>query len=351
MVRYEDPEVLSAEQRPVQERTYLRDHVRHDVRIDAFIVGRAGRRFPATIVDISSSGLALEVDYSMLDTVTPGLERGMQAIVRMPREPGDDDAPQEAAVQVMWCRKNAVGVRFEQADGALYRTLQALVSAAVAERTAEAVRREQTAEAQRRTRLRATRKVLQSTLPSLIWTLRTGLINRLRLLARSEPEAAGEAALLEDKAAAIARSIEHEFLAGFALLCDLDCTQELSIAQLRAARAEADEAGSSARPRDERMASIVDSVQDRCRSQLRAWCSRLEDLLGYRIDPLHNPLAPATLCPAMWAAFATHCSSPRVERELHGMLVREFGPALGQLLEALTRDLEQTPTSSSRRSE
>ncbi|MEX2479738.1 MAG: PilZ domain-containing protein [Gammaproteobacteria bacterium] len=345
-MRYEEPEMLSAEQRPVQDRAYLRDRVRHDVRIDAFVVGRAGRSFPAVIVDVSSSGLALEVDYSMLDTVTPGLERGMQATVRMPREPGDDHAAQEAAVQVMWCRKNAVGVHFEQPDGALYRSLQALVSAAVAERTAAAVRREQTAEAQRRRRLRATRKVMQSALPTLIWTLRTGLINRLRLLARSEPEAAGEAALLEDKSAAIVRGIEHEFLVGFALLCDLDCTQELSIAQLRAARAEADESASSSQPRDERMASIVDSVQDRCRSQLRAWCTRLENLLGYRIDPLHNPLAPATLCPAMWMVFATHCSSPRVERELHGMLVREFGPALAQLLEALTRDLEQTSSPS-----
>ena len=341
-MRFDDPEVLTPEQRPLQDRAYLRGHVRHDVRIGAFVVGRAGRTFAATIVDVSSNGLAIDVDYGLLDTVTPGLEVGMQTTIRLPR-PASDGAGHmlDAAVRVMSCRRNLIGVHFEAPDDVLYRTLQHLVRDAVSERAAEAARLEQSAEAQRRNRLRATRKVMQHSLPPLIWGMRTGLVNQLRLAARNDPKAGEDAAMIEAKAASITRTIEHEFMLGYALMCDLDCTQELSIAQLRAARDEAEIIAGGARPRDERMASIIESVRDRCRPQLVALCTRLERILGYSIDPLRNPLAPATLCPAIWAAFATHCRTPRVERELHAMIVREFGPALAGLLDVLAKDIDQ----------
>ena len=341
-MRFDEPEVLTPEQRPMQDRAYLRDHVRHDVRIGAFIVGRAGRTFAATIVDVSSTGLAIDVDYGLLDTVTPGLEAGMQTTVRLPR-PLSDGAGRmlDTDVRVMWCRRNLIGVHFVQPDDDLYRTLKVLVGDAVAERAAEVARLEQSAETLRRNRLRATRKVMQHSLPALVWGLRTGLVNHLRLAARSDPAAADDAALIESKADAITRAIEHEFMLGYALLCDLDCTQELSIAQLRAARDEADAMARGMRERDERMASLVETVRDRCRPQLVALCKCLERILGYSIDPLHNPLAPATLCPAVWSAFATHCRTPRVERELQAMIVREFGPALAGLLDLLAKDIDQ----------
>lgn len=338
-MRFDQPEVLAPEQRPLAERAYVRDHVRHEVAVAGYIVGRAGRMFPARVVDISSSGLALDVDYGLVDTVTPGLEKDMHALVRLPHPGGEAETWIAAEVRVMWCRKNLVGVRFEHPDGLLYRTLQGFVSAAVEARAAAMATHEKHAEAARRNRLRATRKLLQQALPSMIWILRTALVNHLRLAAKQVPAALEDAALLEAKSAAITRTIEHEFLIGFALLCDLDCTQELSMAQLRAARAEAERPDALPGARDERMASLVAAAEDRCRPALRTFAGAVHAVLGYAVDPLHNPLAPATLCPAVWDAFLAQCRSPRVEHELAQILVRDFAPALAKLLEDLARDL------------
>jgi hypothetical protein len=206
--------------------------------------------------------------------------------------------------------------------------------------------------AARRAALNACRKCLSTQLTPMIYTIRNRLVNGLGEIGRTSRgltahAAQAEAKRVEARAIVIARDIEVTMVQGFAEISDLDRTQELTVMLVRAAAsgqpigsADAAAAEPSTRSGQEYLGALCKAAESRYDNAFRRFDRRLATIVGHRIDDARNPLLPATICRIFWRAVLDQVESPRVEKLLYEVVLREVIPWLGELYGALTAALD-----------
>ncbi|MCP5201570.1 MAG: DUF1631 family protein [Gammaproteobacteria bacterium] len=325
---------------------HRRENLRHEVQVPARITDRLGVTSNAIIEDISSTGMALRIEPVAAKAGSEPFQKDTVATLVFVV----GDAQIEVAGRIMWRTPLALGVRFVEVGPALRYALRDLAEAAVSARVEDAEQRRPTLSGSQRTILHACRKSLQQQLPNIIWVMRTELVNALRLAATGA--VAGETqALLADATAcekhgmAITRTIEHHVLASFAEASDLNETQELTLMQLRAAASGEsgglDVMNNPATEHGARVTTLAHTVEERYKTRFFELNVRLANVLGHPLDAATNPLVPSNLCRIFWAAVLDSCASPRIERHLQQVMLREVMPLVGELYTALNAVLDE----------
>jgi len=347
-VRHQEPELVEAQTTP----HHHRDNLRHNVRVPARIEGQAGLVIPATIVDVSRTGMALEIDGPVaLEPQQRALESGARARIRFRRRSAGSRALVTAQVEVIWATHRAIGVRFAHADGELFTALREIVANAVQARRASQAAQRHELTPRARQALRACRKVLQNSISNLAWVIRSNVVKQLLSEAENRhdggAQAAAEAQRLEQRALSIGLTIEQRFLREFSEVFDLDQTQELTLAQVRdaagsqpdAAQRARDEA--AARAADNRLLKrVVFEVEERHGARYRTLAQRLARVHGGAQGDLGGPLAPAPACRVIWQAITAQADSPRLERILEQVMQRHAVNLLGDLYDAIAHVLD-----------
>jgi hypothetical protein len=197
------------------------------------------------------------------------------------------------------------------------------------------------------------RKTVEKLLPNIIWTLRTETTRRLRQGAETAApqvarDARAEADALDEKANAIGRTIEREFLQAFAETSDLDQTIELTVAPMFLKRPAAqttptpdvDILSAETIDQDATVIAIAHAAAERYKLKLFQLNVRLANVIGHPLDAESNPLVPLTACRLFWRATVSYCDSPRVRRCLNDTLRTRIVPLLGEVYEALDKSLD-----------
>ena len=330
-----------------------RGTIRHDVSLPAIVFDRKGNAIACTVEDISSTGMALKIDLKTPEPGREALEQGTSArlefSVRL-----ESGAQQKVAapVQIMWRTPVGLGVRFKQQDENLHAALKVIAQAAVTARAAEPQGGRHDRPANHRKIMLACRKTSEKLLPNIIWALRTETGRRLRHEADGASpsqarEARAEADLLDDKAIPIGRTIERQFLQSFAVVSDLDQTQEMTVAPMFLKKTEGttnsayDVVGEDEVQQDATIIAIGHAAAEKFKLPLFQLNVRLAGVLGHPLNPAENPLQPTTACRILWQATVDFCDSPRVRRCLHDAIRSRVVPLLGELYEALDKTLDE----------
>lgn len=347
-MRHQEPELVEAQTTP----HHHRDNLRHDVRVPARIEGQAGLVIPATIVDVSRSGMALEIDGPVaLEPQQRALHAGARARVRFRRRSVGSRALVTAQVEVIWATHRAIGVRFVRSDDELFTALREIAANAVQARRASQAAQRHELTPRARQALRACRKLLQNSVANLAWVVRSNVVKQLLHEADHRhdggAQAAAEAKRLEERALSIGLTIEQRFLREFSEVFDLDQTQELTIAQVRdatggqpdPAQRARDEA--TARAADNRLLTrVVIEVEERHGARYRVLAQRLARVHGGNQGDVGGPLAPAPACRVIWQALTAQVDSPRVERILEQVMQRHAVGLIGDLYDAMAHVLD-----------
>ncbi len=325
--------------------------VRHAVTLPAHVTSWCGTRMPCALADISSDGAALTISARAAAAIWHELEPGTDATLEFAAPGG---AAVTAPVAIMRRTQGTVGVRFSAPDGALRAALRALAEAAVSARVADFERSARPLDPARRALLVACRRQFGVHLPTMIHSVRHGLITALRDMSRGASGLAAhgpqaEAGRLEACAQTLARDIEVTMVQGFAEVSDLDQTQELTVMMVRAADS-GRPIGSAGDPGRPASRSGEAYLADLCRAAERRYGTTfmsidrdLAAVVGHRIDPRHNPLPPAAVCRIFWRAVTEHVDSPRVEKLLYEIMTTRVLPLLGDFYAALGTLLAAAP--------
>ena len=330
-----------------------RGSIRHDVSLPAIMFDRKGTAVACTVEDISSTGMSLKIDLKAAEPGREALEQGTSARLEFSvRLEAGRSQKVVVPVQVMWRTPVGLGVRFKRLDDNLRGALKIIAQAAVEARVAEPVGGRRGRSANHRKVMLACRKTSEKLLPNIIWALRTETCKRLRHEADGAPpaqarEARAEADLLDDKAIPIGRTIERQFLQAFAIVSDMDQTQEMTVAPIFQKNAGEDGegaigvVGSDESQQDAIIVAIGHAAAEKFKLKLFQINVRLAGVLGHTLDPEDNPLQPATACRILWRATVEYCDSPRVRRCLHDAIRARVVPLLGELYEALEKTLDE----------
>lgn len=347
-MRHQEPELVEAQTTP----HHHRDNLRHDVRVPARIEGQAGLVIPATIVDVSRSGMALEIDGPVaLEPQQRALDAGARARVRFRRRSVGSRALVTAQVEVIWATHRAIGVRFVRSDDELFTALREIAANAVQARRASQAAQRHELTPRARQALRACRKLLQNSVANLAWVVRSNVVKQLLHEADHRhdggAQAAAEAKRLEERALSIGLTIEQRFLREFSEVFDLDQTQELTIAQVRDATGGQPDPGqrardeATARAADNRLLTrVVIEVEERHGARYRVLAQRLARVHGGNQGDVGGPLAPAPACRVIWQALTAQVDSPRVERILEQVMQRHAVGLIGALYDAMAHVLD-----------
>ena len=329
-----------------------RGSIRHEVSLPAIVFDRKNNAVACTIEDISSTGMALKIDLKTPEPGREALEQGTSARLEFSVRLIDGSSQKvQAPVQIMWRTPVGLGVRFKRQDDNLRTALKAIAHAAVEARVVDPAQGRHGRSPEHRKVMLACRKTAEKLLPNIIWTLRTETGRRLRHEAdASTPsqarDARTEADLLDEKAIPIGRTIERQFLQAFAVVSDLDQTQELTVAPLlmkRPASAAApgfDVVADEEAEQDSTIIAIGHAAAEKFKLKLFQLNVRLANVLGHPLDPRENPLQPATACRILWQATVEYCDSPRVRRCLHDAIRLRVVPLLGELYDAIDKTLD-----------
>lgn len=341
---------------PAEQDGTRRDHLRHDVAVPARLSSERLASIQCEIRDLSSTGMYLSVALRPPAAGPDPLGPGSALALRFAPDPEAPADFVEIEVLVMWRTPTAVGVHYADLSPSARAAVRIVARLAVGERIGDDGTTGALTSSARRRVASACRRTVEKALPNMIWALRTELARRLRRHAESaspqDAEAARrDAALVDDKATAIALTIERQFLLGFAQASDLDETQELAVALIRPARRQG-----QAEPG---LDVLEDEDSDRAAAELAAACTaaerykthlfelnvRLKDVIGHRMDGDANPLNPVPACRLFWAGTLEHCDSPLVREGLGDAVRLRVVPLLGELYDALhaTLDAEGVP--------
>ena len=330
-----------------------RGSIRHEVSLPAIVFDRKNNAVACTIEDISSTGMALKIDLKTPEPGREALEQGtggrLEFSVRLATE-GSHKV--QVPVQIMWRTPIGLGVRFKRSDDALRLALKSIAQAAVEARGAEPGPGRRVRATQHRKIMLACRKTAEKLLPNIIWTLRTEVGRRLRHEADGAPvaharEARAEADLIDEKAIPIGRTIERQFLQAFAVVSDLDQTQELTVAPLFIKKPEGgaagglDVVGDESVEQDSTIIAIGHAAAEKFKLKLFQLNVRLANVLGHPLDPASNPLHPATACRIFWQATVEYVDSPRVRRCLYDAIRLRVVPLIGELYDAIDKTLDE----------
>lgn len=330
-----------------------RGSIRHEVSLPAIVFDRKGNAVACTVEDISSTGMSLKIDLKTPEPGREALEQGtggrLEFSVRL-----NTGANQKVAVpvQIMWRTPVSLGVRFKRQDDSLRTALKVIAQAAVEARVADPLSGRRGRPANHRKIMLACRKTSEKLLPNIIWALRTETGRRLRHEADGAPpsqarEARAEADLLDDKAIPIGRTIERQFLQSFAVVSDMDQTQEMTVAPMFLKNPEGDVNGAYDMVGDEQVQqdatilAIGHAAAEKFKLKLFQLNVRLAGVLGHPLDPDANPLQPATACRILWQATVDFCDSPRMRRCLHDAIRVRVVPLLGELYDAIEKTLDE----------
>lgn len=326
-----------------------RAHLRHAVAIDAVALDPRCGEIACLVEDLSASGMALRTELSAPVPGKEPLKPGVEIKLRFAPAPGAEEIT--VAGRVMWRRPTAFGLRFSQIDETLTAALRAVARSAVEARLGgtASVRREMTAA--QRSMIRDCRRTLLKLVPNLVWSLRSELASQLRLAAQGagNDEAAvliSNADTVDEQATNIARTIEHEFLQGFAEATGTDETQEMSLAIVAAAAASKEQAALEiTADRDARDAAIVavlgNGARERFKVQFFELDVRLANVVGHVLDSQVNSIAPEVACSILWSGITRFADSPNVRRYLRKAMQQRAIPLLGELYAALHEALDE----------
>ncbi len=348
-MRYEKPEIIDPD---ADEWGHRRANMRHDVAVPAVLTDMLGIEVDCMIEDVSSTGMLLAIQVVPSEPSREPLKQGTLATLVFAPDP--QRAPNDkvsTSVRIMWRAPIAVGIAFAEPTPALRAGLRVIAQNAVNERIASGRTTGPTAE--QRAILKACRQTLQKLLPNIIWSMRTELVNRLRTLADESKgaeaaEAAAEADLIESKAMGITRTIEHEFLQGFAAVSDLEQTQEMTLMQLKATSKAKDAASGDGKvvatrvaEHNARIVALAQRVEERYKSQFFELSVRLANVLGHQLDDRANPLVPGGACRIFWEAVTSYSDSGRVQKQLHQAMLARVMPLLGELYDGINKTLDE----------
>ena len=352
-MKYEGPDII--EQQHEEDWGRRRDNMRHEVQLPAVLTDKLGLVVPCVIEDISASGVALSIQSFVPEPGRDPLQQNTVAVLEFAPDPSAPDSRVETEVQVMWCTPVALGVRFVQPTQALRAALRKVAEDAVSERLYDLKSQRGVLAPDQRQMLLACRKTLQQRLPNLIWILRAELVNHLRLAASESSDKAqtraalDDAALIEDKAAGIARAIEYEMLKGFTSSADLDETQELTLMQINSSAANSGSADKSmgitdqtTQAREARLSAIAHTVHERYKTKYFELDVRLANVLGHKLDAKSNALRPDNLCGIVWRAIVGCCDSDRVQLALKQVILGDIAPLIGELYKAINDTLDES---------
>lgn len=331
-----------------------RTSIRHEVKLHAIIFDRRALPLPCTIEDISATGMALRLDTGAGEPGRDALEQGTSAKIEFAPRPEDPDAPRFLIpVQVMWRTPVGAGVRFRKVDDVLRAALREVAEAAVKRRVAAAPVHKHSMAIQQRKVMLACRKTIERLLPNMIWTLRAETVRKLRQFADTASphdarELRAEAALIDEKANAIGRTIERLFLQEFAETSDLDQTQEMTVAPMflrktpdaKAAPVPVSVVDEQVVDQDATLIAIAHSATERFKLKLFQLNIRFANVLGHPVDNSSNPLQPMNGCRIFWQATVEYCNSVAVRRSLYDTIRTRIVPLLGELYEAIDKTLD-----------
>ena len=348
-VTHDPPDTLQAEDQWGRRR----GNVRHEVAIAAVITDRKQTPIKCTIEDVSSTGMSLRLEMRTPEPGREPLPQGTEAKIEFAPDP--EDAPADkitVPVQVMWRTPVGAGIRFLRVSEQLRSALRSIAQAAVQSR-ADSPERVRDTEAHQRKIMLACRKTLEKLLPNLIWALRTETSKRLRTMADTAPpaaakEARAEADLIDEKANAIGRTIERQFMQSFVQTSDLEQTQELVLAPLILKKTAAKTEGPTvkivaeqAAEQNATLVAIAHAAEERYKLKLFELNVRVANVIGHPLDNKSSPLVPTNACRILWQATVDYCDSPRVRRALQEAMRARVVPLLGELYEALDKTLDQ----------
>lgn len=329
-----------------------RANMRHEVAIPAVAEDPICGNFRCTIEDVSSTGMALVMEAVAPKPGQEPLKQGTR--VGLTFAPDPENAPMSKVTvpcTVMWRTPVAFGVRFAETNESLNAALRTIASAAVEERVATNGRGAGLSAEQRRVMLEC-RRTVQRLLPNLIWTLRTEITRILRTKAdetdneRAAAALRADADLIDEKSAAIGRTIEHQFLQGFAVASDLDETQELTMSHLAATLGGEKSGGrggladNAEVDQNSRITALAHTAEERFKAKYFELDVRLANVIEHPLDRDSNPLAPATACRILWRATVTYCDSAETQRALQTAIQKRVTPLLGEMYEELHKTLD-----------
>ena len=330
-----------------------RGSIRHDVSLPAIVFDRRGTAVACTVEDISSTGMSLKIDLKAAEPGREALEQSTSARLEFSVRSGTGASQKVVVpVQVMWRTPVGLGLRFKRQDDNLRAALKVIAQAAVEARVAEPVGGRRARPDNHRKVMLACRKTSEKLLPNIIWALRTETVKRLRHEADGATpaqarEARAEADLLDEKAIPIGRTIERQFLQAFAVVSDMDQTQEMTVAPPFMKSGGGDAAGAigvvgnDESQQDATILAIGHATAEKFKLKLFQLNVRLAGVLGHTLDPEDNPLQPVTTCRILWSSTVEYCDSPRVRRCLHDAIRARVVPLLGELYEALEKTLDE----------
>ena len=330
-----------------------RGSIRHDVSLPAIVFDRKGTAVACTVEDISSTGMSLKIDLKAAEPGREALEQGTGARLEFSvRLEAGRSQKIAVPVQVMWRTPVGLGVRFKRQDDNLRAALKVIAQAAVEARAVEPAGGRRGRPANHRKVMLACRKTSEKLLPNIIWALRTETGKRLRHEADGASptqarEARAEADLLDEKAIPIGRTIERQFLQAFAVVSDMDQTQEMTVAPMFLKNTDGDGdgamgvVGNDENQQDATILAIGHTAAEKFKLKLFQLNVRLAGVLGHPLEPRDNPLQPVTTCRILWQATVEYCDSPRVRRCLHDAIRARIVPLLGELYEALEKTLDE----------
>lgn len=320
---------------------HRREHVRHAVSVPAVLESPRTTPLRCEIRDLSSTGMYLGIGLRVPRVGPDPLAEGSDLRLRLAPDPGAPDAYVPFDVHVMWRTSSALGVSFGELDATQRSALRRIAQLAVRERAHGGEPEGQLPRGERRRIAAACRRVIEKHLPNMIWSVRTDLARRLRRLAIENPAEAGaarrDADRVDQSANAIALTVERQFLQCFAEACDLDETQEMSVALLAAASAAGGEdkpvslMGEDASDRIAAITAIAQTAAERYKTPLFELNLRLKDVVGRRMDGDGNPLNPLPACHLLWSCVVEYCDSPLVRRGLCDVIRVRVVPLLGDL--------------------
>lgn len=348
-MKFNDPEVLDNAE---DDWGHRRANMRHEVAVPGRLTEALGIEVDCVIEDVSKSGMLLAIEPVPTEPNREPLKTGSNATLEFTPDPVNDPANKVTTqVRIMWRAPVALGVAFNEDTPALREALATIARAAVEARVEQGQSTGLTA-AQRAV-LKECRKTVQKLLPNIVWSMRTDLANRIRTAAdeagddnRRAMEA--EANLIDEKAMAITRTIEHQFLQGFAAVSDLEQTQEMTLMQLRttekskdAALAEAALELQGAADHNAHIAAVAQALEEQYRSQFFELNVRLANVLGHQLDAARNPLVPSNACRIIWQAVVNYSDSQLVQKHLRYTLLQRVMPLLGELYDGINKTLDE----------
>jgi hypothetical protein len=347
-VKDDASEILVAD----EEWGHRRASMRHDLAVPAHLGDLTGIEVDCVIEDVSSTGMLLSIDVIPYEPNREPFKQGTNATLEFAPDPlNAPDQMVTTQVRIMWRAPVALGIAFVEQSPSLRAGLRAIAQAAVRARVDADMPTELSAE--QRAILKACRKTMQTLLPNIVWTLRTDLVNGL--LAQDDNASAAEntaaradAALIEEKAMAMTRTIEHQFLQSFSAVSDLEQTQEMTLLQLKVVNSSKSDSGAdvaiegrSDAEHGAGIAAIAHAVEERYKSKFFELSVRLANVLGRPLDANVNPLVPARACGILWQAATNYCDSARVRKQLRATMTGRVAPLLGELYEGINKTLDE----------